>query len=120
MPRVHSQVAILPQRFPGCLVFRRGTSAPGLSDGGDLYVRLAQVHIQREKWQEAADALRQAIEKGGLEKLGDAQLLMGIVYYSQQRPESARTWFARARKHEATREEADTWLRHIGRELRSG
>ena len=94
--------------------------AAGLSDGGDLYVRLAQVHIQREKWQEAADALRQGIEKGGLEKLGDAQLLMGIAYYSQKRPERARTWFGRAAKHEATRHEADTWLRHIERELRSG
>jgi len=94
--------------------------AADLAKGGDLYVRLAQVHIQREKWQEAAAALSQAIDKGGLDNPGDAQLLMGIAYYSQKRPERARTWFARARKHDATRQEADTWLRHIEREAQSG
>jgi tetratricopeptide (TPR) repeat protein len=94
--------------------------AAGLAATGDLYVRLAQVHIQREKWQAASDALRQAIEKGDLEKPGDAQILMGIAYYSQDRPEQARSWFARAREHEPTRQEADTWLRHIERELSSG
>jgi tetratricopeptide (TPR) repeat protein len=94
--------------------------AAGLSDGGDLYVRLAQVHIQREKWSEAADALRRALEKGGLDNAGDAQLLMGIAYYSQKQPERARGWFGRARKHPETRDEADTWIKYIDRELRSG
>jgi Tfp pilus assembly protein PilF len=90
------------------------------SEGGDLYVRLAQVHIQREKWSEAAAALRLAIEKGGLANTGDAQLLMGIAYYSQKRPQQALTWFSRARKHEETRDEAQTWLNYIRRELQSG
>jgi tetratricopeptide (TPR) repeat protein len=94
--------------------------AAELSEGGDLYVRLAQVHVQREKWSEAAAALRQALEKGGLANTGDAQLLMGIAYYSQKRPQQALRWFARARKHEETRDEAQIWLDHIRRELQSG
>lgn len=91
-----------------------------LSENGDLYIRLAQVHLQREKWAAAAGALRNALEKGGLRNPGDAKLLMGIAYYSQKRPERARTWFARARGHAATRKEADVWIKHIDRELQSG
>jgi len=94
--------------------------AAELSDDGDLYVRLAQVHIQREKWSAAAAALRQALEKGDLANTGDAQLLMGIAYYSQKRPQQALTWFGRARKHEETRDEANNWLKYIRRELQSG
>jgi hypothetical protein len=45
---------------------------------------------------------------------------MGIAYYSQKRPQQALSWFARARKHEETREEAQTWLKYIQRELQSG
>jgi hypothetical protein len=42
---------------------------------------------------------------------------MGIVYYGQKQ---ARSWFARARTHEATRQEADDWLEYIDRGLQSG
>ena len=91
-----------------------------LSEKGDLYIRLAQVHLQREKWSEAAAALRSALDKGGLRSPGDAKLLMGIAYYSQKRPERARTWFSRARGHAGTRKEADVWIKHIDRELQSG
>jgi tetratricopeptide (TPR) repeat protein len=94
--------------------------AAELSEGGDLYVRLAQVHIQREKWSEAAEALRRALDKGELANQGDAQLLMGIAYYSQKEPQQALRWFARARQHEATRQEAEVWVRYIERELGSG
>jgi tetratricopeptide (TPR) repeat protein len=93
--------------------------AASLAKPGDLYVRLAQVHLQREKWAEAADALGSALAKGGLDNVGDAQLLMGIAVYSQKKPEQARGWFARARQHEASREEADVWLKHLDRELQA-
>ena len=94
--------------------------AAELSEAGDLYVRLAQVHIQRENWSEAAAALRRALGKGGLENVGDAQLLMGIAYFSQKRPQRALTWFTRARQHPETQDEAENWLKYIRRELRSG
>ena len=51
---------------------------------------------------------------------GDAQLLMGIAYYSQKQPQQALTWFGRASRHEGTAQEANTWLRYIERELQSG
>ena len=90
--------------------------AAELAEDGDLFVRLAQVQIAREKWAAAALALRRAIELGDLRKPGDAKLLMGIAVYNSDRPRQARTWFTRARAHEDTRNEADQWLLHIERE----
>lgn len=94
--------------------------AAELAEGGDLYVRLAQVHLQREKWGEAVEALRSALDKGELDKPGDAQLLMGIAMYSQKQPEKALRWFREARNHTESRDEANVWLQHIGREMQTG
>ena len=76
--------------------------------------------MQREDWAAAADSLRAALDKGGLESEGDAQLLMGITFYSQKQPVKALTWFGRASQHEETSQEAKVWLLYIERELRSG
>lgn len=90
--------------------------AAALSDDGELYVRLAQVHLQREKWGKASAALEKALQKGGLRDPASAQLLMGIAIYSQKQPEKARPWFARASRHETTRTEARAWLDYIDRQ----
>lgn len=92
------------------------SKAAELAEDGDLFVRLAQVQIAREKWAAAALALRRAIELGGLKKPGDAKLLMGIAVYNSDRPRQAKAWFTRARAHEETRSEADQWLFHIEHE----
>jgi tetratricopeptide (TPR) repeat protein len=91
--------------------------AAALSTDGKLYVRLAQVYLQREELDQAEAALRSALEKGGLPSPGDAQLLMGITLFGQKRPQEALTWFARAREHGETREEAETWLKHIEQQI---
>jgi tetratricopeptide (TPR) repeat protein len=94
--------------------------AAKLATTGDLYMRLAQVHIQRERWAEATIALEQALEKGGLADEGDVYLLMGIAHYSQKRPGHATRWFRRALEHSNSRKEAESWLSYIHRELTSG
>jgi tetratricopeptide (TPR) repeat protein len=91
--------------------------AAELADDGDLFIRLAQVHLQREKWSDAEAALHRAIKKGHLGNPGEAHVLMGIALYSQQKPVDARTWFGRALGHSATKKEAGNWIEHIDREL---
>lgn len=91
--------------------------AAELSTDGKLYIRLAQVHLQREELEQAESALRSAMEKGGLPSPGDAQLLMGIALFGQKRPEQALTWFGRAREHAATRDEAEIWVKHVQQQL---
>jgi tetratricopeptide (TPR) repeat protein len=90
--------------------------AAELSQDGNLYVRLGQVHMQREAWGEAAELLRKAVEKGGLEDPGNAELLLGISYYNDSRVARARSSFLRARRHDSTREEADRWITHLAAE----
>jgi tetratricopeptide (TPR) repeat protein len=87
--------------------------AARLSERGDLYVRLGQVYMQREAWAEAAQSLAKAIEKGGLEDPGNAQLLLGIAYFNDAHLEQARSSFARARQHAATRDAAERWIGYL-------
>jgi tetratricopeptide (TPR) repeat protein len=94
--------------------------AAELSPQGNLYVRLAQVHLVQEEWTLAAEALRKALDKGGLDDPGNAQLLLGITYYSDHKLHEARSWFARAQQSGATREQARSWLEHIDREIQAG
>jgi tetratricopeptide (TPR) repeat protein len=94
--------------------------AAELAEDGNLFVRLGQVHLQREEWPEAAEQLRLALEKGGLKKTGSAQLLLGIALYNDARIEQARVFFGRASEHEDTRDAAARWITHIEKETQSG
>ncbi len=93
--------------------------AAELSEAGKLYVRLGQVHLQREEWKEAASMLEKAVAKGGLTSPGNALLLLGISHYNDERVGKARSYFARARKHAKTRPEAERWLKHLDTEAQT-
>jgi Flp pilus assembly protein TadD len=94
--------------------------AAEMADDGRLFLRLGQVRVQRENWKEATGLIQRAIEKGGLEDEGKAHLLLGISYFSDDHPESARTAFRKARNHESTRTDATAWLEHIERQSQDG
>jgi tetratricopeptide (TPR) repeat protein len=91
--------------------------AADLSDNGELYVRLAEVHVQREEWQDAAEAMRLALKKGKIKDLGRAQLLMGFVSLKQNKPSEARGWFQRASEDKALHAQAEAWLKHVESKL---
>jgi tetratricopeptide (TPR) repeat protein len=91
--------------------------AAALAPQGNLYVRLAQVHMMQEEWDEAADALHEAFAKGGLDDPANGELLLGIAYFNANELREARTWFARAHRSVATRQQAQTWLEHVDREI---
>lgn len=84
---------------------------------GELYVHLAQIHLLDERWEDAVAVLRKALAKGGLTDPGTAQLMIGIAYYNEQRLQEARSWFAQAQRSGATRQQAETWLQHVDREI---
>jgi tetratricopeptide (TPR) repeat protein len=90
--------------------------AAGAATSGELYVRLAQFHVERHQWAKAQEALTEALKKGDLESEGDAQLLLGIVNYNQKRMGAALTALSQARKHDNTRQAAEQWIEMIKRE----
>ncbi len=94
--------------------------AAELDEGGDLYVRLGQVYLERESWKEANAAFDVAFEKGTLKDPGKANLLLGIALYHQDRHRLARKHFAAALAEESSRTSAKSWLELLKRELQSG
>jgi tetratricopeptide (TPR) repeat protein len=70
--------------------------AAEMSPDGELFVRLGEVQIQRREWDAAAEALRLGMDKGKLKDPANAQVLMGIALYSQNKHGAARDWFVRA------------------------
>ena len=89
-----------------------------LAEDGDLWLRLGQIHMEREEWPEAGEALAKAIAKGDLDQPGHAQLLLGITAYNQGHFETARSAFREAARHEEQERSAAGWLLHVDREAR--
>jgi len=90
--------------------------AAELSDDGNLYVQLAQVHLERERWEEARAALMAAVDKGDLSDEGNAYLLLGMTHFNTRRLGDAKRAFQRAATHEGTKTNAIRWLEFVHRE----
>jgi tetratricopeptide (TPR) repeat protein len=87
--------------------------AAKLSDKGDLYMQLAQLHMADENWKKAAAAVDAALNKDDLTDKANAQLLLGIIYYSAKNKAAARRAFEKAATYEKTRKPARQWLRSL-------
>lgn len=87
--------------------------AAELTNRGDLYLRLAQLHLQLERWEDAHKAASAAVAKGKLAEVGAAHLVAGIAQYKRGAPDLARQAFAAAQSHERTRSAAVRWLEHL-------
>jgi Tfp pilus assembly protein PilF len=87
--------------------------AAGLSDNGNLYVRIAELDLRDEAWPAAVDALQRAFAKGGLKDPGNSQLLLGIALYNANHVSDARAAFSKAKDFAKVRDQADAWIRHI-------
>jgi len=88
-----------------------------LAEEGDLYVRLAQVHLEVEDWKKARLALQSGIDKGNLRDIGSAQLLLGVSNYNEKRFKSAKTAFLAAAQEEKSASSAKKWLKHVDRAI---
>ena len=94
------------------------TEAAELSEDGDLFIRLAQVHLEVEDWRKARKALESGIEKGSLRDVGSAQLLLGISNYNEKRFLSARTAFLAVDEEDKSADSARKWLKYVERAIR--
>jgi tetratricopeptide (TPR) repeat protein len=94
--------------------------AAQLAESGDGYVRLGQVHLEREEWELASSALSRGLEKGGLDDSGGVNLLLGIAFYHQNQPQRARKHFGTAQSSESSQKSAQRWLNLMDQESQSG
>ena len=84
-----------------------------LSATGDTFVRLGELQAQREDWGASVSALQKGIEKGQLKDAANAQLMLGVAYYSQKNYKDARTYFERASQSAKHKQIATSYLQAI-------
>jgi tetratricopeptide (TPR) repeat protein len=87
--------------------------AAKLSKDGRNHLRLARLHVEREAWKEAAVALGEALNRGGLAEPGNAYLLLGIAHYENARPQEAKAAFDKASRYKKSRKNASQWLSYL-------
>jgi tetratricopeptide (TPR) repeat protein len=91
--------------------------AAELAPTGDAFVRLGEVHAQRQDWRAAIAAIQRGIDKGQLKDPGNADLWLGIANYSQKSFEAAVPFFDRARRSDRHRNVAENYLQAIRAQL---
>lgn len=91
--------------------------AADLSNDADLYVRLAQSHVNLDNWAEAADAAQNAIRIGGLKRPDQANILLGMALMNQHKYNQARDAFERASRDERSRNAARQWVNYVDSEI---
>lgn len=87
--------------------------AARVASTGDAYIRLAVVHVAREDWPAAIAALHAGMGRGSLSDEAQANLLMGVSLYRQQRFAESRTWFEQAAESPLQRPMAEEYLRAL-------
>ena len=91
--------------------------AAELSGDGELYVRLAQSHLNLENWGEAAQAVRRGLQAGGLKRDDTANIMLGMALFNQEKYAEARTAFERASRDERSRRAAQQWISYVESEI---
>ncbi len=83
-----------------------------ITETGEPLMRVANLYIKSTDWQSAEQAIQQAIDLGGLDKPGDAWLMMGIALCEQEKFEQGFAALRKARAFDGTRSKAVRWLRY--------
>ena len=89
-----------------------GRTAPRIETGKD-YVRLGEVQLRLERYEDAARAFESGINKGGLDDVDRVELLMGATYFLSEDPCRAIPWLERARSSAAHRDTANGYLQSL-------
>jgi tetratricopeptide (TPR) repeat protein len=92
-----------------------------ISEKGDLYARLGQLYLEREQWQDAAEALRNAIEKGDLNDESTTHLLLAISLYHQKQFQNSIRHLRVASKSptETISKSASQWMLLVDRDAKA-
>ena len=82
-----------------------------LEDGGEAWMRIAQIHVENTEWSEARAAISNALKKD-LDSPGRAWLLLGIAQSELGMFNDARSALRRAKAFEDTARSAKAWMRY--------
>jgi tetratricopeptide (TPR) repeat protein len=92
--------------------------AADMTNEGDLYIRLAQAHINLENWGDAASAARKGIQAGGLRRPDQANIMLGMALFNEKRLEQARRAFEAAARDNRSKRTATQWIAYVESEIK--
>jgi len=92
------------------------SAAAELSDDGNNYMRLANVYLNLDKYEEAASSIDKALAKGGLRRPDQSSLLQGQAYLALENFDKARESFREAAKDDRSEAMARNLLRYVDSE----
>lgn len=87
--------------------------AAAVADNGEYYYRQGQILADLENWEAAIEVLQQAVNKNDFDELAEAQLLLGIAAYKQERDDLAKPALQKAIESGRLREQAGYWLGRV-------
>lgn len=89
------------------------TKMLAMDSSGESHLKLAQVYVSMEDWEQVVTTLQQALDKLPNKDQGRAQLLLGTSYFHLSQLQQAKTAFGRAMAFDSQSRQAAQWLRHI-------
>ncbi|WP_394189578.1 tetratricopeptide repeat protein [Pseudoalteromonas atlantica] len=90
--------------------------AADLSTHGKYDQRLAEVLINTQNYNKAADAARAALDKGGLDFESNAYVALGMAQYNLKNFDASILAFEQAEKHKKSQRLATQWIKYVKNE----
>jgi tetratricopeptide (TPR) repeat protein len=85
-----------------------------MADRGEYYFKLGAMYGDNEQWRDSKQALEQAIQKGGLQRTGDAWMRLAVANYNLSNVSGTQAALQQAMKFNESRQQATEWLRYLG------
>jgi len=90
--------------------------ASEIADTGKFDALLAQTYLNTEKWQKAISSAEKAVERGGIDRLGDMQLILGMAYFNLKDFDNALLALGTAKNIKESSRTAEQWFKYVKRE----
>lgn len=114
--RLYSQSLYLSREYQRAL--DPLNKAAKLAEDGTLYNQLGQSYLALERWKEAEDSLKIAINKGKLRNKEQTYIALGTAQFEQKKFSQAKQSFKKALSNDKTRRAAENWSKYIDSEVR--
>jgi tetratricopeptide (TPR) repeat protein len=89
------------------------TQAAGETQAGKDFYKLAQIHTERQEWQQALENVNQALKDENFKKQNEALILKGLVQFNLNDLDAAKTTFSQAKAFPEIEKSASQWLGYI-------
>lgn len=90
--------------------------ASEIAETGKFDAFLAQSYLNLEKWELAIASAKKAIKRGGVDRLGNMHLVIGMSNFNLKHFEASLTAFADAQKLKESAKTAEQWYQYVKRE----